>query len=357
MSRGKVFLAPTKNAILWRLHRSVVDRESSNITPASLANDMRVSDQLVRLCLDGLLDRGICRLRTEEDWAQKPTDPADKTQMILRSSEHRVKSEFVEITERGVAIVEEWSDEQHDAAATVYFQKHEPDSLRDYLTTTAPAPPEDKSQVPFGLNYYEYRDAILVSMYSASQDIGGGKKQIEIGLEELVEDLDPSITEAACRQLQVLKLAEFNFSDVENGLDEGAYSRIMGELSSFGELWVENKNARLVAKGAAVPAADRYVSINHNDPNYSVVMEKLDELTEAVRGSNELRKDDQEHEQRIAELESFSRLMKGPRVNILSVKAIVFGTLAYFATQFADSVMGQTAKLLGPSIMKLLGLP
>ncbi len=118
-----------------------------------------------------------------------------------------------------------------------------------------------------------------------------------------------------------------------------------------GELSEENAE-----KVQSVPASDRYVEIDHNSPDYQVVMEKLEELTREVRESNEYRqKDLLDHERRLAELEALSDVMQSKRVGVSHVQVFAYGTLAYLAVTFADSVIGQLAISLGKLISRLLG--
>jgi hypothetical protein len=63
----------------------------------------------------------------------------------------------------------------------------------------------------------------------------------------------------------------------------------------------------------AVPASDRTVRLDHNDPDYATAICDLEKLENAVRGSNDYA-DSDDKEQRIAEIGAMRRLLTSARI-------------------------------------------
>ena len=107
----------------------------------------------------------------------------------------------------------------------------------------------------------------------------------------------------------------------------------------------------------AVPASDRTVTLDHNSPAYSDVVEKLEELKRAVESNNEYRDTDlEDHERRLTDVESTLKLLENTRVNVNAIKAVAFGTLVYLAEKFAEHPIGELAKAAWDGLKALLGL-
>ncbi|HEY3847963.1 MAG TPA: hypothetical protein VGL95_12710 [Acetobacteraceae bacterium] len=68
-----------------------------------------------------------------------------------------------------------------------------------------------------------------------------------------------------------------------------------------------------------VPAADRFVSLNHNSPEYTKAEAALDELTEAIRGSNDLFADPDQKLAVLSEMDDLRTRLKGPVVRAASI--------------------------------------
>lgn len=114
---------------------------------------------------------------------------------------------------------------------------------------------------------------------------------------------------------------------------------------------------RLLREQHDIPAAGRYVELDHNKKEYKDAINAADQLMEAVRASNKYRDmDDADREQRLTELDAGYRLLNANRVNPTAVKAILFGVLTYLAAKFADEPIGELAKHAWSTLKKLLGI-
>jgi len=114
---------------------------------------------------------------------------------------------------------------------------------------------------------------------------------------------------------------------------------------------------RLIADRQAIPAADRTVTINHNEPVYEEVLYGFKQTIEAIKGKNEYGASEPEDRgQRIAELEAGQHLLKAPRVRVEPFVQLVMSALRYLAKKFADNAVGILAAALMAALVKLLGL-
>lgn len=101
----------------------------------------------------------------------------------------------------------------------------------------------------------------------------------------------------------------------------------------------------------AVPASDRIVDIDHNNPAYSKVLVDLGELREAVRGENNF--DDPDDKGRcLAEIDAVPTLLRARKVRIAALGAVAV-VLTYLVATFTDTAVG---RLAGNAINKLLEL-
>lgn len=106
-----------------------------------------------------------------------------------------------------------------------------------------------------------------------------------------------------------------------------------------------------------VPAADRPVELDHNQPDYVEAVASLEALIVVVRESNSYREaDETDQERRLAELEAGRTLLKSRWVSKDTVKAALWGTLAYLASKFADAPIGEAAATAWAALKRLLGL-
>lgn len=84
----------------------------------------------------------------------------------------------------------------------------------------------------------------------------------------------------------------------------------------------------LEERESAVPAADRVVPLNHNQPAYHEAMEALERLEKTLREANDY-PDASDKDQRIAEVSATKRLLQSVRVRIGAVAAVIVPTVTY----------------------------
>jgi hypothetical protein len=98
-------------------------------------------------------------------------------------------------------------------------------------------------------------------------------------------------------------------------------------------------------KPGSVPAADRIVPLNHNQPEYVEAIAALDQMQEALRGENAFSEDG---EKQVAEVEVslIHRLLEGTHLRIKSLWALAAASLSAIKKKMWDQALGQAAALL-----------
>jgi hypothetical protein len=103
----------------------------------------------------------------------------------------------------------------------------------------------------------------------------------------------------------------------------------------------------------SVPAADRVVDLTHNSASLNDVADALEKLAAALRSANDY-EDDNDKQQRIAEVEATKTLIKAPRVQGRAL-AFVKACLTYLAKKFADVSIGKIAALIIEKLAEIVG--
>jgi hypothetical protein len=103
-----------------------------------------------------------------------------------------------------------------------------------------------------------------------------------------------------------------------------------------------------------IPASDRTVSIDHNSAAYREADEALDRLEHTLVQANDY-PDDEDKEQRIAEVSAVRRLLKSTKVRAYAIAALAGPTLTYLAKKFFDTGIGQAATKAIEKLTTLLG--
>ena len=104
-----------------------------------------------------------------------------------------------------------------------------------------------------------------------------------------------------------------------------------------------------------IPAADRIVALNHNSQAYSQTMDELEKLIQSVRQINDY-PDQEDKEQKIAELSAGQRLLSATRVRVGAVTATLEPALRWFIDKFSGAIVGQIAEMVWKAVQHhLLG--
>lgn len=90
---------------------------------------------------------------------------------------------------------------------------------------------------------------------------------------------------------------------------------------------------------AMVPAADRSVPLNHNSQEYTETIEATDEVEKTIREANDF-PDQEEKEQRIAEVSAVRRLLQAARVRVEAVVILLKPLAEQAKTKLRDTVVG-----------------
>lgn len=97
------------------------------------------------------------------------------------------------------------------------------------------------------------------------------------------------------------------------------------------------------AEATIIPASDRFVTLDHNAPAYADAVAKIAELTQAVRGANDLFANADDRLAVLSEIEGIGAMLrqKVVRVGAVAQLARQEGTLAYLAAK--TGVIGNAA--------------
>jgi hypothetical protein len=95
-----------------------------------------------------------------------------------------------------------------------------------------------------------------------------------------------------------------------------------------------------------IPASDRIVTFGDNSPEQAQALEKIDELVEAVRASNDFPSTPEDKQQVIAELSAGRKLLEAAKVRIAAVRETLQPTLRWIIEKGAGAVIGKLATRL-----------
>jgi len=113
----------------------------------------------------------------------------------------------------------------------------------------------------------------------------------------------------------------------------------------------------LEAATTPFPLHDRAMALDHDAPRYLEASAALDALIIVVRESNSYRESNPaDQERRLAELQAGRTLLKSRWVSPETVKATLWGTLAYLASKFVDAPIGEAATAAWTALKRLLNI-
>lgn len=139
-------------------------------------------------------------------------------------------------------------------------------------------------------------------------------------------------------QLEAFDVAHM-FVSTGSDLDEAAHG-----LTDQMFMPMSNELRRLLEREAAnVPASDRVVPLNHNQPEYKEVIAALERLERALTEANDY-PDAEDKEQKIAEVSAARRLFKAPRISIEALRGVLLKSLTFLTKTFASTGVGMAAK-------------
>lgn len=107
-----------------------------------------------------------------------------------------------------------------------------------------------------------------------------------------------------------------------------------------------------------IPAADRFVPINHNSQEVAEAKSALEKLEKRIKTSNELTASQSERLAMISEIQGVRQLLDQPAVRIASIWAATknSGILAWLATHTADAAITALATEVVGHLFKICGL-
>lgn len=203
-----------------------------------------------------------------------------------------------------------------------------------------------------GMNYGEFRDDLLIALGRASQRTKRNyltPRSIAhaAGLEYMVGWVGDAI-----RELEAKGFVKGSYT-LDSSIDEGIEAVVTGAG------WDEAQRLFRTREFAEEEfAPDRYVAIDHSSSNFKVAEAALMKALEAVRGNNVYADaEPEDHEQRVAELESGHRLLKAVRVRVEPIKILLGKALRWLAEKFAESAVGIVAAAALAALAALFGFP
>jgi hypothetical protein len=126
---------------------------------------------------------------------------------------------------------------------------------------------------------------------------------------------------------------EGNFNDIILELGEHFFEPFARDLRRYIE-------RNLVSM--EVPASDRTVSPDHNSADYKDAIEAIEKTEKAIREANDY-PDDDDKEQRIAELDAGRVLFEARRFRVQALKETLLECLKYLSKKFMDKTIGIAA--------------
>jgi hypothetical protein len=146
-----------------------------------------------------------------------------------------------------------------------------------------------------------------------------------------------------------------NLDDNVRALADQLFLPTTKELRRYLETEFAKEDAVVeIMREAAIPASDRIVRLDHNDPRYKSVVEALETLEHVIRDSN-LYDDPEEKEMHLAEISAGRRLFESTKVRVAAIVTIVGGPLMYIAKHFIDSGLGKAAGATWDLVVTLIG--
>lgn len=148
-----------------------------------------------------------------------------------------------------------------------------------------------------------------------------------------------------------------NFDEILRELTSQVFEPFIRELRRY----LLRNRARPIADdeelGAelALPASDRTVTLDHNQPEYTVAVDALDSAERAVQESNDY-DDVDDKEQRMAEINAGRQLLRATRARADALIAVIYRSLKYLAVKFVDLAIGRAASAALTLIGKITGL-
>jgi hypothetical protein len=110
----------------------------------------------------------------------------------------------------------------------------------------------------------------------------------------------------------------------------------------------------LEREASTVPAADRIVHLDHNQPAYQEATQALERLEQTLREANDY-PDPQDKDQRIAEVSAGRRLLQSARVRIGAIAAVIVPTVMYLASHFVGTAIDTASSAVIEKLTALLG--
>lgn len=195
----------------------------------------------------------------------------------------------------------------------------------------------------------ELEMAVLFKLFDFSQN-----HSTRLSPAQVAQMFDANISEKraelALRALERRKHVYTSYSG--NGtsasdITEAGYRIVEAALNTAGDFFHQYRMqgdawlARADADIEGIPASDRIVSLNHNDPDYISIRRELSEITEAARGINDTDISAEQRDRINKGLASASELWEATELKLMHVKIGVV-----MAIEDAKPIFKETARLL-----------
>jgi hypothetical protein len=91
-----------------------------------------------------------------------------------------------------------------------------------------------------------------------------------------------------------------------------------------------------------IPASDRIVKLDHNNPKYIDLINALDDVQNALEAINDY-DDAEDKDQRLTEISAGKTLLQSVRVRAEATRIVLGNALRYLARKFVDTAVGKAA--------------
>lgn len=143
-------------------------------------------------------------------------------------------------------------------------------------------------------------------------------------------------------------LVDKGFLTIDHDSDGDRFWTITPEIASDAyEFWLDDYDVEKLHQSRDIPAADRFVPINHNSPDYREAQETLERLEEVLTGANDLFANAEERLAVVSEVQGIRAALNGRSIRASTVAAITrsSGTLSWLATEaFSGTIRALASK-------------
>jgi hypothetical protein len=221
--------------------------------------------------------------------------------------------------------------------------------------------------MPSPIGFQAWRDRLLLALAEADGDAGGGLVDLGHLASNRVPGFMPGWVRKAADVFERRGWIELSRT-IEGGVDAGLHAALTGEgleaaeklLSQLTEpvAITDRVEGTDTVEAEVIPAADRFVQLDHNSAEYKHAVESMEQLTEAIRITNiPLFADESQRLAVIREVKGINDLLNGASVRLAAVAQQIRkgGVLRWLAKAAGSGVVGTYAHQAVEALRRLFG--